>query len=263
MTRPIRIGVALQPQHADYDTIRRAVERVEELGADAVFNWDHFFPLSGDPDGKHFECWTMLGSWAEVTETIEFGPLVTCNSYRNPELLADMARTVDHASGGRLIFGIGAGWFRRDYEEYGYEFGTPGTRLADLRRALPRIKARWEQLNPPPTRDIPVMIGGGGEKKTLRYTAEFADIWHGFGQPDKIRHKNQVLDQHCSDVGRDPAEIERSCGAKPTAPEIGDDLVAVGATFITLGFDGRTDYDLAPVKDWLAWRDERNGSRTS
>jgi probable F420-dependent oxidoreductase len=258
MTRPIRIGVALQPQHADYDTIRKAVERVEELGADAVFNWDHFFPLSGDPDGEHFECWTMLGSWAEITHSIEFGPLVTCNSYRNPDLLADMARTVDHASAGRLIFGIGAGWFRRDYEEYGYEFGTPGSRLADLRQALPRIRRRWERLNPAPTRDIPFMIGGGGEKKTLRYTAEFADIWHGFGQPDLIRHKNEVLDRHCADIGRDPAEIERSCGARPTASETGDAIVAAGATFITLGFDGRTGYDLAPVVDWLAWRDQRN-----
>jgi len=260
MSRKIRIGVALQPQHAEYDTIRRAVERVDELGVDAVFNWDHFFPLSGDPDGMHFECWTMLGSWAEVTETIELGALVTCNSYRNPELLADMARTVDHASGGRLIFGIGAGWFRRDYEEYGYGFGTAGSRLSDLRQALPRIKNRWEKLNPPPTRDIPLMIGGGGEKKTLRYTAEFADIWHGFGRAEVIRHKNQVLDRHCADIGRDPSEIERSCGAKPTEPQTGDELVEAGATFITLGFDGRTDYDLGPVGDWLAWRDDRNGS---
>ncbi len=228
------------------------------MGADAVFNWDHFFPLSGDPDGKHFECWTMLASWAEVTDRIEFGPLVTCNSYRNPDLLADMARTVDHASEGRLIFGIGAGWFRRDYDEYGYEFGTPGSRLAALAEALPRIKRRWEKLNPPPTREIPILIGGGGEKKTLRYTAEHAHIWHGFGGPDVIRHKNAVLDAHCVAIGRDPAEIERSAGADPKTPETGDALVEAGATFITIGFDGRDGYDLAPAADWLAWRDERN-----
>lgn len=260
MTRPIRIGVALQPQHAEYGTIRDAVVRAEEMGVDVAFNWDHFYPLSGDPDGKHFECWTMLGSWAEVTERVEFGSLVTCNSYRNPDLLADMARTVDHASDGRLIFGIGAGWFKKDYEEYGYEFGTPGSRLADLREALPTFKDRWAKLNPSPTRDIPVLIGGGGEKKTLRYTAEHADIWHGFGNPDVIRHKNRVLDDHCATVGRDPSEIERSCGANPRNPSIGDALVDAGATFVTLGFDGRTGYDLAPVADWLAWRDERNGS---
>ncbi len=258
MTHPIRIGVGLQPQHADYSTIRNAVVRAEEIGVDAVFNWDHFFPLMGDPDGKHFECWTMLGSWAEVTERVEFGALVTCNSYRNPELLADMARTVDHASDGRLIFGIGSGWFEKDYDEYGYDFGTPGSRLAELKAALPRIKNRWELLNPAPTRDIPVLIGGGGERKTLRYTAEYADIWHGFGNADVIRHKNQVLDKHCADIGRDPSDIERSADAKASTPEMGDELVEAGATLITLGFDGQTDYDLTPVTEWVAWRDERN-----
>ncbi len=259
-TRPIRIAIQLQPQHSEYSDIRAAVVRGEEMGVDVIFNWDHFYPLSGEPEGKHFECWTMLGSWAEVTERVEIGALVTCNSYRNPELLADMARTVDHASDGRLILGIGAGWFEKDYDEYGYEFGTPGTRLADLSQALPRIVERFDKLNPPPTRQIPVLIGGGGEKKTLRYTAEFAHIWHGFGGPDVIRHKNQVLDAHCADVGRDPSEIERSCGAGAKNVEVGDELLDAGASMITIGLDGRSDYDLGPVADWLAWRDERNAA---
>ena len=260
MSHKIRIGVQLQPQHADYSTIRTAAVRADEMGVDAIFNWDHFYPLSGEPDGKHFECWTMLGSWAEVTERAEIGALVTCNSYRNPELLADMARTVDHASDGRLILGIGAGWFERDYQEYGYEFGTPGTRLAALKDALPRIKSRFGKLNPAPTRDIPIMVGGGGEKKTLRYTAEYASIWHGFGKPEVIRHKNGVLNAHCADVGRDPAEIERSVGASPGALDSADEFLAAGATFITIGFDGRTSYDMSVVSDWLAWRDDRNAS---
>jgi probable F420-dependent oxidoreductase len=260
MTRPVRIGVGLQPQHAEYSEIRDALVRAEEMGVDAVFNWDHFFPLSGDSNGKHFECWTMLGSWAEVTERVEFGALVTCNTYRNPELLADMARTVDHASDGRLILGIGAGWFEKDYDEYGYEFGTPGSRLADLKQALPRIEERWSKLNPAPKRKIPVLIGGGGERKTLRYTAEHADIWHGFGGADVIKHKNGVLDKWCAEIGRDPEEIERSCGANPRKPESGDGFLEAGASFITLGFDGRDNYDLSPLAEWLAWRDERNAA---
>ena len=258
MTYKVRIGIQLQPQHAEYDDIRRAVTSAEEMGVDALFNWDHFYPLSGEPEGKHFECWTMLGSWAEITESVEIGALVTCNSYRNPELLADMARTVDHASNGRLILGIGAGWFEKDYDEYGYQFGTAGERLADLKQALPRIEKRWEKLNPAPTRKIPVLIGGGGEKKTLRYTARHADIWHGFGKADTIRQKRSVLEKWCAEIGRDPSEIEISCGASARGVDTADELHKAGATLITLGLDGRSGFDLSPVSDWLAWRDETN-----
>ena len=255
--RPVRIGVQLQPQHAGYDQIRRAVDAAEAAGVDVVFNWDHFFPLDGEPDGAHFECWTMLGAWAEQTERVEIGALVTCASYRNPELLADMARTVDHISGGRLILGIGAGWFRRDYDEYGYEFGTAGSRLGALADDLVRIEARWSQLNPAPTRRIPVLVGGGGEKKTLRITARHADIWHGFGDPDVIGRKHRVLDEWCDAEEREASAIERSAGVEGEPEETADRLHALGTRLFTLGVGG-PDYDLSQVRRWVAWRDRVN-----
>jgi probable F420-dependent oxidoreductase len=260
MTRPVRIGVQLQPQQAEYADIRRAVAAAEEAGVDIVFNWDHFFPLYGDPNGRHFECWTMLGAWAEATSRAEIGALVTCNAYRNPELLADMARTVDHISSGRLILGIGSGWFERDFDEYGYEFGTAGTRLDALGEALPRIRKRWRLLNPGPTREIPVLIGGGGERKTLRFTAEHADIWHCFGNIERLARKSKVLADWCAEVGRDPAEIERSTGVRSDPGSVADDLLGIGMTLFTVGLSG-PDYDLGLVRDWVAWRDD-HASRT-
>ncbi len=256
--RALRVAVQLHPQHADYTQIRDAVLRAEDAGVDVVFNWDHFYPLSGAPDGKHFECWTMLGAWAEQTERVEIGALVTCNSYRNPDLLADMARTVDHISGGRLILGVGAGWNRRDYQTFGYEFGTPGSRIAELAAAMPRIRDRLAAGNPAPTRHIPILIGGGGEKKTLRVVAEHADIWHSFGGPDTLRRKSAILDQHGAFVGRDTARlVERSVQVKQPPAEVGEAITAAGATLLTLGADG-PDYDLTLAKEWVAWRDARS-----
>jgi probable F420-dependent oxidoreductase len=252
----IRVGVQLQPQHATYAQIRRACAQAEELGADLVLTWDHFFPLYGEPEGKHFECWTMLGAFAEATTRVQIGALVTCNSYRNPQLLADMARTVDHISGGRLILGIGSGWFEKDYDAYGYEFGTAGQRLDALDRDLPLIKSRLARLNPPPTRQIPVLIGGGGERKTLRIVAEHADIWHGFGDAATVAHKHEVLDRWCATVGRDPREIERSAGVSPKDPPASaESLYAVGTRLFTYACTGPA-YDLAPLADLLSWRDE-------
>ncbi|KBG28639.1 oxidoreductase [Mycobacterium tuberculosis MAL010078] len=182
---------------------------------------------------------------------------MTCNSYRNPELLADMARTVDHISGGRLILGIGSGWKQKDYDEYGYRFGTAGSRLDDLAAALPRIKARLGKLNPPPTRDIPVLIGGGGERKTLRLVAEYADIWHSFTAGDSYLAKSAVLSTHCSTVGRNPATIERSAavdgGGLIASAEA---LAGLGVTLLTVGCDG-PDYDLSAAAALCRWRDGR------
>ncbi len=254
MTHPIRIAVQIQPQHAEYAQIRDAVRAAEEVGVDVAFNWDHFYPLSGDPGGKHFECWTMLGAWAEQTSRIQIGALVTCNSYRNPDLLADMARTLGHISGGRLILGVGAGWFEKDYDSFGYEFGTAGQRIAELAQALPRIRQRLAAGNPTPTRKIPIMIGGGGEKKTLRVVAEHADIWHGFGDAETITHKSAILNDHGTDVGRDATQIERSAGVSKAPEEVADAMVAAGVTLFTVEVSG-PDYDLSLVTNWVQWRD--------
>ncbi|RVW02389.1 LLM class F420-dependent oxidoreductase [Rhodococcus spongiicola] len=254
MTRPVRIGIQLQPQHApDYRKIRDAVLRAEDAGADVVFTWDHFYPLFGDTDGAQFECWTMLGAWAEQTERVEIGALVSCAAYRNPDLLADMARTVDHISGGRLILGLGSGWYEKDYDSYGYEFGTPGSRLRLLGEYLPRITSRLGKLNPAPTRRIPILIGGSGEKKTLRLVAEYADIWHGYSERDEFVRKSAILGEHCGDVQRDPLEIERSTWW-PGA-ELASAYVGAGVTLFTPHSSG-PDYDLTTLREAVAWRDE-------
>jgi probable F420-dependent oxidoreductase len=254
MTR-IRVGVQIQPQHADFDKMRQAWREADALGVDTIFTWDHFFPLSGETYGKHYEGIATLSALACSTERAHVGALVICNSYRNPELLADAHRTIDHMSGGRAILGIGAGWFERDYDEYGYEFGTAPDRLRALRHALPRIKERLGKLNPAPIGDLPILIGGSGEKVTLKLVAKYADMWHAFGDAERYAAKNEILLQHCADVGRDPAEIERTWVAQ--AGEL-DALVDAGVQHLIVGIGGDgSGYDLGPVRELVAWRDAR------
>ena len=259
--KPLRVGVQIAPQHGLYPQLRDTVARLEDLGVDIVFNWDHFFPLTGEPDGLHYESWTMLAAMAEQTSRVEFGPLVNCNSYRNPDLQADMARTIDHISGGRFIFGTGSGWFERDYREYGYEFGTAGSRLDALAVDLPRIRARWEKLNPVPLRHIPILIGGGGEQKTLRIVAEHADIWHSFSDTDTLVHKLSVLRHWCEELGRDADEIEISTGVSVRGMGSLDEAVLdaqyeLGVRLFT-GSTSGPEFDLASTVALLDWRERR------
>ena len=256
----IKVGVQLHPQHVSYETYAEAVKASEAAGVDSIWNWDHFFPLYGDGNNNHFEGWTLLTAIAMLTSGVEIGTLVTCNSYRNPTLLTQMANTVDHISGGRLILGIGAGWFEKDYDDFGYEFGTAGSRLRDLGEALPIIKERMGKELPPPVRNpIPIMIGGGGEKVTLKLTAQHADLWNGFGPPETYAHKCRVLDDWCAKVGRDPAAIERTVSLS-LANDIPDNLDAyaeAGCTHFILMTAVPPDY--GKVETLVSWRDRMNG----
>jgi probable F420-dependent oxidoreductase len=227
-----RVGVQIQPQATTVADLRAAWKSADAMGVDSIWTWDHFFPLYGDPGATHFEGWTLLAAMAVDTVNAQFGMLVGCNSYRNPDLLADMARTIDHLSGGRFYLGIGAGWFSRDYDEYGYDFGTPQSRLRDLGQALPRIKARLGKLNPPPVGRLPILIGGGGEKVTLRLVAEHADAWNTFGPPENYAAKSRILDDWCLRVGRDPSAVERTVAIDASDVKNAEAYVEAGASHI-------------------------------
>jgi probable F420-dependent oxidoreductase len=265
--RPIRIAAQLHPQHGTWGDLRAAAIRSEELGYDLLYTWDHFSPLSGTPDGAHFECWSLLAAWAEATSRIELGPLVACNSCRNPNLAADIARTVDHISGGRVVLGLGAGWFERDYERYGYDFGTRGRRIRALGEAVPLIVERLGSLNPPPLRPMPILVAGTGRTLTLPIVARHADAWHA-AFPDHAADLAGAVDalrSHCDAIGRDPAEIEWGLGVEPEdldrfLAEEAPALVAMGFTQFTLGFNG-PGWSVERGAAWLAWRDEMNLER--
>ena len=225
-----KVGVQLEPQHCTVADLRRAWRDADALGVDSIFTWDHFFPLHGDPQGAHFEGWTLLAAAACDTQRAALGILVSCNTYRSPDLLADMARTVDHVSGGRVILGIGAGWNQRDHDEYGFRFGTEASRVAALGDGLVRVRKRLRELVPPPIGPMPILVGGEGEHVTLRLVAEHADIWNGFGPIQKFAHKNRILDGWCERVGRDPSSVERSVLlVDPSDPDHIEDFLAAGA----------------------------------
>lgn len=252
----IRVGAVVAPQLVPIARLREAWQTVDASGADTLWTWDHFFPINADPDGIHFEGYTLLAAMAEATRNVQFGMLVCCNSYRNPNLLADMARTVDHLSGGRHILGIGSGWFQRDYDEYGFEFGTAAERLQALDAALPIIKDRMSKLKPGPVNGVlPIMIGGSGPKVTLRIVAQHADIWNGAGTPEEAGAKNAILDEWCAKVGRDPHEIERSMTISPPFDQsMVEEYVASGFRHIILRYSAPT-FDTDALNQLVAWRD--------
>jgi len=228
MPTPIRFSVQTPVESTTYAALARHWQRAEELGYDGAWLDDHFYGVATPPSDDSLECWTLMAALARETSRLRFGTLVICNNYRHPPLLAKMASTLDHIGGGRLEFGIGAGWYEHEYKAYGYDFPPIGTRLAQLEEALQIVKLMWTEerasfhgrhyrverawCNPKPVQQPhpPIMIGGGGEKVLLRLVAQYADRWNFGGSLDDFRHKLAVLDRHCAAVGRDPATIERS-----------------------------------------------------
>jgi probable F420-dependent oxidoreductase len=250
----VKIGVQIHPQNSTMAALRAAWQSVDELGVDSLWTWDHFFPpLYGAADESHFEGWQILAAMAVTTSNVtQIGMLVTGSGYRNPDLLADMARTLDHLSGGRAVLGIGSGWMDKDEIEYGYPVRTPGQRLDALAEALPRIRRRLGLLQPGPMGRLPILIGGNGERRTLRLVAQHADLWNGYGDADTIRAKNDVIDGWCAELGRDPREIERTVWIERAQPDLMRSLVDAGADHLILGL--RAPYDLREVERLVAAR---------
>lgn len=212
-----------------YETMTRVAQEAEELGFDSVWLYDHFHTVPLPSQEVTFECWMSTAALARDTKRVRIGQMVTCNGYRNPALLAKMASTVDVMSHGRLDFGIGAGWYQHEYLAYGYNYPNAPERLRYLREAVQVILAMWTQdeavfegkyyqlhgaINQPKgvqKPHIPLLIGGGGEKVTLKLVAQYADACNvGGGDIPTIRHKLDVIKLHCKQLGRDYATIRRT-----------------------------------------------------
>lgn len=232
-SRTIDVGVLLWSQGTDWPAFERAARTVDALGYAHLWTWDHLLPIFGDQDQPILEGWTTMGALAALTQRVDLGLLVAANTFRNPAIVAKAAVTLDHISGGRAILGLGAGWFEPEHQAFGIDFGrSTRERLewldeaAGLIRALvdgervvhdgPRYRARALALDPVPVRKrLPIMIGGVGERMTLRTVARYADRWNAYGSVDVLQHKADVLRQHCDREGRDPASIESSVACKP------------------------------------------------
>ena len=232
--RPFKVGVTIHPQQCTIQQLRDAWKKADGLGVDSIWFWDHFFPIYGNPYGNHFECWSLLAAAAVDTHVPQIGSMVTCIGYRNPDLLASMAATVDQLSGGRVVLGLGAGWFERDYDEYGYPFGEVRDRVRTLREALPRIKERLQKLRPGPAGPLPILIGGAGEKVVLRLVAEHAQMWNATGSSAQYGRKTAVLEEWCARVGRDAREIERTANVSALTPRAIDQWLKVGLQHFVL-----------------------------
>lgn len=233
---PIRTGVLVWNQYTSWSAMRAAGTRVDELGYDSLWTWDHLYPIIGDPRGPFLEGYMLLAAWSQQTTRPTLGLMVGANTFRNPALVVKMVTTLDHLSGGRAVLGIGAAWFETEHAAFGLEFGrSVGERLdwldesVELMRAMlddPSASARGVHYHaqdvrndPPPVRErLPILIGGAGERKTLRTVARFADAWNvAQATPEEAASKDEVLRRWCDEVGRDPSSIERTLSLGPLA----------------------------------------------
>jgi alkanesulfonate monooxygenase SsuD/methylene tetrahydromethanopterin reductase-like flavin-dependent oxidoreductase (luciferase family) len=231
----LRTGILLWNQATDWPAYLDAARRVDQLGYDHFWAWDHLYAIFGDPYQPHFEGWTSLAAVAMATQNVRLGLLVGANTFRNPGLVAKTAATLDHVAGGRAILGLGGAWMELEHTAHGIEFGSGfGQRLDWLDEAVAACRAlldgkevssepggrytfsRLRHQPLPLQPHVPIMIGGSGEKKTLRTVARYADMWNAMGSIEKMSHKVDVLRQHCDAVGRDIGEIEFTLGVKFT-----------------------------------------------
>jgi alkanesulfonate monooxygenase SsuD/methylene tetrahydromethanopterin reductase-like flavin-dependent oxidoreductase (luciferase family) len=229
-----KLGVLLWNQATDWPAYEAAAKRVDALGYDYLLAWDHLYAIFGDPYQPIFEGYTTLAAWAKITSHVRLGLLVGANTFRNPGVVAKMLTTIDHLSGGRAIAGLGGAWHELEHAANGIEFGTGfGQRLDWLEESAAALQTLFAGgtvnsaegdhyafdelvLLPTPIQErLPILIGGAGEKKTLRTVARHADMWNAMGSADFLRHKLDVLHAHCDDADRNPDEIELTAGCKP------------------------------------------------
>jgi alkanesulfonate monooxygenase SsuD/methylene tetrahydromethanopterin reductase-like flavin-dependent oxidoreductase (luciferase family) len=228
------LGVLLWNQATTWADYEASARRVEELGYDHLWAWDHLYAIFGDPYQPIFEGYATLAAMAKATSRLRLGLLVGANTFRNPAVVAKTLTTLDHISDGRAIAGLGGAWFDTEHEQAGIDFGSGfGQRLDWLDEACAALRPLLDgetvssppgghydltdfRVLPRPVQDrLPIMIGGSGEKKTLRTVARFADMWNAMGEPDFLARKLDVLRRHCDDAGRDIGEIELTVGCKP------------------------------------------------
>ena len=233
--RPLRLGVLVWNQYTDWPAFREAGRLADKVGHDQLWTWDHLYPIQGSPDGPIIEGYTALTGWAGVTEKATLGLMVGANTFRNPGLVVKIVTALDLVSNGRAVLGIGGAWFETEHTAFGIDFGTSvGDRLnrldesVDLMRTMlheERATARGVYYqakdlrnDPKPIQThLPIVIGGGGEQKTLRTVARYADMWNiANADPETVARKLEILRGHCEEVGRDFSEIELSVSIGPT-----------------------------------------------